>query len=117
MLDPMVGSDAVVCFILSAATPEPALAELQAERTRHGDMLLVDAPETPWIIKQPTPYSNFTKRGRGMPTFKQLRFFQHAALTASHAQRREAHTARRARHHVARAPDAVGHAAPAWRGD
>ena len=81
MRDEPVGSDAVVCFILSAHTPQPALAELEAERSLHGDVLLVDAPETPWIIKSPTRYSNGTKRGRGMPTFKQHRFFQYAART------------------------------------
>ena len=36
-------------------------------------------PETPWLLKQPTKYSGYTKRGRGMPTFKQYKFFQHAA--------------------------------------
>lgn len=42
-------------------------------------MLFLDAPETPYIIRTPTRYSNFTKMGRGMPTFKQYAFFQHAA--------------------------------------
>lgn len=81
MRDPLVGRDVVVCFILSSATPQPQLASLREEGEAHRDMLLVDAPETPWLITRPTAYSNFTKRGRGMPTFKQHRFFQHAAAT------------------------------------
>ena len=81
MQDPGVGSDVVVCFLLSALTPQPALAILQAEREEHGDILLVDAPETPTLIEKPTRYSNFSKHGRGMPTFKQHRFFQVAAST------------------------------------
>ena len=80
MADPLVQSAVVVvCFLLSADTPEPTLAELEAERTRHRDMLLVDAPETGWIIQRATAYSNGTKLGRGMPTFKQHRFFQIAS--------------------------------------
>ena len=79
MQDPLVGSAVVVCFLLSAETPPPALEELRSEHTSHGDVLLVDAPETGWIIRTPTRYSNGTKRGRGMPTFKQHRFFQIAA--------------------------------------
>lgn len=31
------------------------------------------------LVPRPTKYSNFTKVGRGMPTFKQYAFFQHAA--------------------------------------
>lgn len=79
MQDPLVGDAVVVCFLLSSETPPPAISDLKAELAEHGDVLLVDAPETPWIIKQPTRYSNGTKRGRGMPTFKQHAFFQHAA--------------------------------------
>ena len=82
MQDALVASGvAVVCFLLSSETPQPMLSKLQAERVTHMDVLLVDAPETPWIIKRPTRYSNGTKRGRGMPTFKQHRFFQIAAST------------------------------------
>ena len=77
MRDPLVGQEVIVCFLLSAQTP--AEAHLEAEAALHGDVLLVDAPETPWIIKSATRYSNGTKRGRGMPTFKQHRFFQLAA--------------------------------------
>ena len=79
MQDAHVGRSVVVCFLLSAETPQPQLAELQAEAAEHGDVMLVDAPETPWLIRRATSYSNGTKRGRGMPTFKQHRFFQLAA--------------------------------------
>jgi len=80
MQDPLVATSVVmVCFLLSAETPQPSLAELESERAAHGDVLLVDAPETPWLLRRPTRYSNGTRRGRGMPTFKQYRFFQHAA--------------------------------------
>lgn len=81
MQDERVGSDVVVCFLLSAEAPPKVegsggkksfLEALRAERAEHGDVLLVDAPETPWIIHQPTRYSGGTKRGRGMPTFKQV---------------------------------------------
>ena len=34
-------------------------------------LLLLDVPETRMLIVQPTRYSNYTKMGRGMPTFKQ----------------------------------------------
>ena len=72
--------DAVVCFLLSAETPQPMLSALQAELSTYGDLLLIDAPETPWLIRSATRYSNGTRRGRGMPTFKQHRFFQIAAM-------------------------------------
>ena len=49
------------------------------EQAAHGDITLVDAPETHWLIKTPTKYSGYTKLGRGMPTFKQFAFFEHAA--------------------------------------
>lgn len=39
------------------------------------DVLRVDAQETSDLITSPTPYSNFTRRGRAMPTFKQFAFF------------------------------------------
>ena len=54
---------------------------MQAERDAHGDVLLVDAPESRALLKRPTRYSNFSKQGRGMPTFKQFAFFRHAAAT------------------------------------
>lgn len=82
MQDPLVTTSMVaVCFLLSAETPQPNLAELERERAAHGDVLLVEAPETPWLIHNATRYSNGTRRGRGMPTFKQHRFFQYAAET------------------------------------
>ena len=51
---------------------------MRAEHAAHGDMLFLDAPETPWLIQRPTKYSGFQKKGRGMPTFKQYAFFQYA---------------------------------------
>ena len=50
--------------LLSAEPPEPALQALRAERERHGAVLLVDAPETPWIIKSAPRYSHGPRRGR-----------------------------------------------------
>ena len=47
-----------------------------AEHAAHGDLLFLDAPETSTLITGRTRYSNFTKLGRGMPTFKQFAFFQ-----------------------------------------
>ena len=76
-----VGREVVVCFLLSNYTPQPALGRLIEERQRHGDMLLVDAPETPYLIHNATKYTGYRKRGRGMPTFKQHRFFELAAAT------------------------------------
>ncbi|KAL1503551.1 hypothetical protein AB1Y20_012030 [Prymnesium parvum] len=77
--DERVGTSVVVCFLLSSQTPPRELEALQEEQRAHGDILLLDAPETSFIITQNTRYSNFTKKGRGMPTFKQYAFFQHAA--------------------------------------
>lgn len=73
-----VGRRVVVCFLLSARTPHEQLAPMRAEHAAHGDMLFLDAPETPWLIQRPTKYSGFQKKGRGMPTFKQYAFFQYA---------------------------------------
>ena len=81
MRDERVGRSVVGCFLLSSQTPEPMLGELKAEAARHGDLLFLDAPETPWLITQPTKYSGYKKKGRGMPTFKQFAFFQHAAAS------------------------------------
>ncbi len=77
--DEHVGRTVVVCFLLSSRTPSDALEPMRREQAEHGDMLFLDAPETPWLITQPTKYSGYKKRGRGMPTFKQYAFFQHAA--------------------------------------
>jgi len=79
MLDERVGRSVVVCFLLSSQTPAEQLAPLRAEAAEHGDVLLLDAPETGYLITQNTKYSGFRKKGRGMPTFKQYAFFQHAA--------------------------------------
>ena len=79
MRDERVGRSVVVCFLLSARTPAQQLAAMQTEQEAHGDMLFVDAPETPWLIRENTKYSGFLRKGRGMPTFKQYAFFQFAA--------------------------------------
>lgn len=79
MHDDVVGHRAVVCFLLSSRTPTDALSPMLAEQAEHGDMLFLDAPETPWLIRQPTKYSKGRRLGRGMPTFKQYAFFQYAA--------------------------------------
>ena len=60
-----------VCFLLSSWAEDALHASLLAEHAAHGDMLFVDAPETPMVLRGRTRYSNFTKLGRGMPTFKQ----------------------------------------------
>ena len=79
MRDERVGRQVAVCFLLSSLTPQPQLAALQAEAAEHRDMLLLDVPETPMLLRNNTRYSGYSKKGRGMPTFKQYRFFQHAA--------------------------------------
>ena len=79
MRDERVGRQVAVCFLLSSLTPQPQLAALQAEAAEHKDMLLLDAPETGMLLRNNTRYSGYSKKGRGMPTFKQYRFFQHAA--------------------------------------
>ena len=47
LLDEHVGRTVVVCFLLSARTPAEALEPMQREHAEHGDMLLLDSPETP----------------------------------------------------------------------
>ena len=79
------GRSVVGCFLLSAHAPTPQ-AEIDRERLiheqgTHGDLVLLDAPETKWIITTATKYSNHTRSGRGMPTFKQYAFFQHVRRT------------------------------------
>ena len=71
MRDARVGRSVVVCFLLSALTPEGQLAPMLAEQAEHGDMLFLNAPETSALITSNTRYSGGLKRGRGMPTFKQ----------------------------------------------
>lgn len=79
MRHPAYGRSIGACFLLSAHAPETQLGAMLAEHREYGDLLFLDAPETRWLITKPTRYSNFTKLGRGMPTFKQYAFFQHAA--------------------------------------
>ena len=82
---PAYGKSVGACFLLSAHEPEPTtINKLVSEQAKHGDLLLLNAPETKWLIKANTKYSNFTRGGRGMPTFKQYAFFQHAARTLKH---------------------------------
>jgi len=82
MKEPMLGYEALACFVLSAQTNGSAMEALQAEARERQDLLFVDAPETGALLRQPTRYSckqGRCKKGRGMPTFKQYAFFQHAA--------------------------------------
>ena len=78
-----VPSSAVVgCFLVSAQyRGARRLAALEREAAEHGDMLFLDAPETRWLITEPTRYSRRRSHCRGMPTFKQFAFFAHAATT------------------------------------
>ena len=90
MRDGHVGRDVLACFLLSSQKPPAgsraaaAAPEIAREAAEHGDILTVDAPETPWLITRPTGYSNFTRGGRGMPTFKQYAFFRLAATRWAH---------------------------------
>ena len=60
-------SSAVVsCFLLSAHENEQTVSKLLAEEAANGDLLLLDAPETSLLLRRPTRYSNFTRRGRGV---------------------------------------------------
>lgn len=74
-----VGDSAAVCFLLSALHAPGEMARLAAEARRHRDMLFLPVAESHMLFRQKTRYSNFSSRGRGMPTFKQYAFFQHAA--------------------------------------
>ena len=71
MTHPLHGASVAACFLVSAHGPKPITSEMVAEHGRHGDLLFLDAPETPWLIRNRTRYSGFSKLGRGMPTFKQ----------------------------------------------
>ena len=77
--DERVGRSVVVCFLLSSRTPAAQMAPMREEHKTHGDLLFLDAPETPWLITENTKYSGFLRKGRGMPTFKQYAFFQWVA--------------------------------------
>ena len=84
MGDAQVGRSVGVCFLLSAYSYAATLAQdgssgLGAEAAREADLLFLQVAETPQLITARTPYSNRTRRGRGMPTFKQFAFFRHAA--------------------------------------
>jgi len=74
-----LGRSALACFLVSAYLRADELDALLPEAKQYGDVLFVQAAETGTIIRARTRYSNFTKRGRGMPTFKQYAFFQLAA--------------------------------------
>ena len=62
MQDERVGRSVAVCFLLSSQTPAPELARLREEEAAHHDMLLLDVPETPLLITQPT---EVTRSGSG----------------------------------------------------
>ena len=79
MSDAAYGHSVAACFLLSAHATSDELGALVQEQSAHGDLLLLDMPETKLIITKKTAYSNYTRAGRGMPTFKQFAFFQHAA--------------------------------------
>jgi hypothetical protein len=79
MTHPSVGVTVAVCFLGSAFDASETLALLESEAATAGDILLLQAPETHDLITQPPRYSKSGKAGRGMPTFKQFAFFQHAA--------------------------------------
>ena len=74
-----VGHRAVACFLVSAFEAAGPLETLEAEAVAEGDLLFLQAPETPMLVTQPTKYSAHRRLGRGMPTFKQYAFFQHVA--------------------------------------
>lgn len=74
-----VGRRVVVCFLLSTHYQPAEMAPLLAEAGEHGDMLFLRSAETSQLLKGRTRYSNFTKLGRGMPTFKQHCFFRYVA--------------------------------------
>ena len=76
---PAMGDRVVACFLVSALEPEAHVDAVEREAIKHGDVLLLQAPETAMIVRNPTAYSNFSRAGRGMPTFKQYAFFRHAA--------------------------------------
>ena len=80
MTSPQVGTSVGVCFLLSAYGELPPRGEgWAAEAEANGDVLLLQVAETRQLLTANTRYSNYTKRGRGMPTFKQFAFFRHAA--------------------------------------
>mmetsp|Transcript_70120 Transcript_70120/g.116475 ORF Transcript_70120/g.116475 Transcript_70120/m.116475 type:complete len:536 (-) Transcript_70120:177-1784(-) len=79
MRDDLLGDQVLACFLLSSYYREDELQWLVEEAREHGDMLFLQAPESSMILKRPTRYSNFTKAGRGMPTFKQFAFFRLSA--------------------------------------
>ena len=111
LLDEHVGRTVVVCFLLSARTPAEALEPMQREHAEHGDMLFLDSPETPWLITQPTKYSGFKMRGRGMPTFKQYASSSTRSKCAQQACKRSPrHTA--SPHRYAFFQHAAAHHAP-----
>lgn len=74
----VAADEAVLVRFIMSAQGDPH-GTLRREATIHRDLLLVDAPETPMVISDATKYSNYTRRGRGMPTFKIFAFFRHAA--------------------------------------
>ena len=85
MTSPQVGTSVGVCFLLSAYGELPPRGEgWAAEAEENGDVLLLQVAETRQLLAANTRYSNYTKHGRGMPTFKQFAFFRHAATLLPH---------------------------------
>mmetsp|Transcript_22860 Transcript_22860/g.69984 ORF Transcript_22860/g.69984 Transcript_22860/m.69984 type:complete len:638 (-) Transcript_22860:332-2245(-) len=76
---PEVGVNVTVCFLLSAFHPPEETHALIDEAREHGDILFLPVAESRMILRKKTKYSNYTKMGRSMPTFKQFGFFDHAA--------------------------------------
>jgi hypothetical protein len=79
MQSPEVGRNVTLCFLLSAFLPPDEAEALVAEAAEHGDMLFLQAAETRLLLRQKTRYTNYTKMGRSMPTFKQFAFFDFAS--------------------------------------
>ena len=71
MQSAVVGARLAVCFLVSAHYEASTLGRLEAEAAAHGDVLFLPEHETPAILTHATRYSKYTKKGRGMPTFKQ----------------------------------------------
>ena len=67
----------LACFVLSSMYDPATQRALEDEAARYGDMVFVDAPETSEIIRSGMKHSP-GKKGRGLPTFKQFAFFEHA---------------------------------------
>ena len=95
------GRNIIACFLLSAHEDTTVVDELVTEHAEQGDLLLLDMPETKQIITANTKYSNFTRAGRGMPTFKQVATHRQASQICA-KRRCKIQSAPRAYRHVDR---------------